>query len=290
MTIRIMPISDLHLERRKLKEIPAFDQSFDVLVGAGDHWEGEPEKAVQSMVELARGKPSIMVPGNRDVYTRGPADRRTISDFGRLMRDEAERQNARAHSNIVTVLSADQPVCLLAQARFIGVTLWTDWVQASRWVPNRAPSCDELSAAEARSLAGQFRSGAREYQAIRTERGLWTPYYALAEHARERAILVDELVSYHHGPTVVITHHPPLAHCADVYRGRGVPWWAPALYGSELLPLLPEEIRPDLWVFGHVHAAFDVQCGRTRAIANPIEGGQFNPRLVVELEFVPEPD
>jgi len=38
------------------------------------------------------------------------------------------------------------------------------------------------------------------------------------------------------------------------------------------------------------HAAFDVQCGRTRAIANPIEGGQFNPRLVVELEFVREPD
>ena len=289
-TIRLLPASDFHLERRKLKEIPAFDQSFDVLVCAGDHWEGEPEKAVQSVVALARGKPSIMVRGNHDVYTRGPEDRRIISDFDRLLRDEAERQNARAHSNIVTVLSADQPVCLLAQTRFIGVTLWTDWVQASRWVPNRSPSCDELSAAEARSLAGHFRSGAREYRAIRTERGPWTPYDAVAEHARERAILLDELVSYHYGPTVVITHHPPLAHCADVYRDRGLPWWAPAFCGSELLPLLPEEIRPDLWVFGHVHAAFDVQCGRTRAIANPIEGGQFNPHLVVELEFVREPD
>jgi Icc-related predicted phosphoesterase len=287
--MRILPVSELHLERRKLKEIPTFDQSFDVLVCAGDHWEGEPEKAVQSVVALARGKPSIMVRGNHDVYTGGPEDRRTISDFDRLLRDEAERQNARAHRDIVTVLSADDPVCELEQVRFIGVTLWTDWVQASRWVPNRSSSCDELSAAEARSHAGHVRSGAREYRAIRTERGPWTPYDAVAEHARERAILLDELVSYHHGPTVVITHHPPLAECADVYRGRG-PWWAPAFYGSELLPVLPEEIRPDLWVFGHVHAAFDIRCGRTRAIANPIEGGQFNPRLVVELEFAREPD
>ena len=146
-----------------------------------------------------------------------------------------------------------------------------------------------MCAAEARALAGHWRSGAREYRAIRTERGPWTPYDAVAEHARELATLLDELAGYHQGPTVVITHHSPLAHCADVYRGRGAPWWAPAFYGSEILPLLPEEIRPDLWVFGHVHAAFDVQCGRTRAIANPVEGGQFNPRLVVELEFVREP-
>jgi Icc-related predicted phosphoesterase len=289
-TMRILPASDPHLERRRLKEIPTLDQSFDVLVCAGDLWEGQPEKAIQSVVALARGKPSIIVPGNHDLYTEGPEDRRTISEFIRLLRDEAERQNARAHQDIVTVLSADDPVCELGQVRFIGVTLWTDGAQASRWAPNRAPPCDELCAAEARSLAGHWRSGAREYRAIRTERGPWTPYDALAEHARERAILLDELVSYHHGPTVVITHHSPLAHCADVYRGRGVPWWAPAFYGSELLPLLPEEIRPDLWVFGHVHAAFDVQCGRTRAIANPVEGGQFNPRLVAELEFVREPD
>jgi predicted phosphodiesterase len=289
--IRILPISDLHLERRKLKEIPAFDQSFDLLVSAGDHCEGQPEKAVQSVVALARGRPSIMVRGNHDVYRLGPEDRRTISDFDRLFRDEAERQNARAHQDIVTVLSADDPVCELGQVRFIGVTLWTDWAQSGRWIADQEiPRSQERAAAMARSLAGHFRSGAREYRAIRTERGPWTPYDAVAEHARERAILLDELVRGHDGPTVVVTHHPPLAHCADVYRGRGIPWWAPAFYSSELLPLLPEKIRPDLWVFGHVHAAFDVQCGRTRAIANPVEGGQFNPRLVIELELVREPD
>jgi Icc-related predicted phosphoesterase len=284
--MRILPISDLHLERRKLKKIPTFDQSFDVLVSAGDHWEGQPEKAVQSVVAVARGRPSIMVAGNRDLYTLGPEDRRTISDFDRLLRDEAERQNARAHQNLVTVLSADDPICELGKVRFIGLTLWTDWAQASRWMPN--PDAHkghgrEICTAEARAVAEHSRGGAREYQAIRTERGPWTPYDAVAEHARERARLIDELTNSHHGPTVVITHHAPLANCADVYRDRGLPWWAPAFCGSELLPAIPEEIRPDLWIFGHVHAAFDVQCGRTRAIANPVEGGQFNPRLVVEV-------
>jgi 3',5'-cyclic AMP phosphodiesterase CpdA len=62
--MRILPISDPHLER-----IPAFDQSFDVLVRAGDLWEGQPERAVQSVVALAGGRPSIIVPGNHDPYT-----------------------------------------------------------------------------------------------------------------------------------------------------------------------------------------------------------------------------
>jgi predicted phosphodiesterase len=99
-TIRILPISDIHMERRKLKEIPALDQPFDVLACAGDLYEGQPEMAIQSVVALARGKPSIIVPGNQDLYTNGPEDRRTISEFVRLLRNEAERQNARAHRDI----------------------------------------------------------------------------------------------------------------------------------------------------------------------------------------------
>ncbi len=283
--IRILPISDIHMERRSLKEIPDLDQSFDILVCAGDLCEGQPEMAVQSVATLARGKPAIIVAGNHDLYTSGPEDRRTISDFYRLLRDEAERQNAQAHRDLVTVLSADDAVCEIGQARFIGLTLWTDWAQATRWVPNQEPlRLHEMCAAEARTLAGRWRGGAREYRAIRTERGRWSPYDAVAEHAREKAILLDELVTYHYGPTVVVTHYPPLAHCAEAYRDRGLPLWAPAFYGSDLLPTLPEDIRPDVWIFGHVHAAFDVRCGRTHAVCNPVEGGQLNPRMVVELE------
>jgi predicted phosphodiesterase len=87
--MRIIPISDLHVERRKLKEIPTFDQSFDVLVCAGDLWEGQPEKAIQSVVALARGKPSIIVPGNHDLYAEGPEDSRAL--LRALVRPRAKR-------------------------------------------------------------------------------------------------------------------------------------------------------------------------------------------------------
>jgi Icc-related predicted phosphoesterase len=270
--------------RLRLDDIPPLDvESFDVLVAAGDLWEGQPEKAVQSVVAIARGKPSVMVPGNHDVYTLGPEDRRTISDFDRLLRDEADRQNARAHKDIVTVPSAEDPVCEIGQTRFIGLTLWTDWAQASHWEPDPSPQDVALWAAEARYMAGHWRTGAQEFQAIRTEKGRWSPYDAVAEHAREKAILLDELVCSHQGPTVVVTHHSPLADCADAYRDRGLPWWAPAFYGSDLLPDLPEEMQPDVWIFGHVHAAFDVRCGKTRAVCNPVEGGKFNPHLIIEI-------
>jgi predicted phosphodiesterase len=260
------------------------DSSFDVLICAGDLWEGEPEKAIQSVVALAQGKPSIVVPGNHDLYTTGPEDRRTIADFHRLLRNEAERQNARAHRELVTVLSADDPVCELEQVRFVGVTLWTDWAQAGRWMGKVE---NEIGwAARARQAAGDMRSGAHEFGTIKTDQGGWTPYDAIAEHARERAILLDELVTHHDGPTVAITHHAPLADCVDVYRRYEAPWWTPAFYGSDILPTMPQYNRPDVWIFGHVHAACDVQLGRTRAIANPFEGGQFNPNLVVDLKPV----
>jgi predicted MPP superfamily phosphohydrolase len=132
MKTRILPISDLHLERRTLKEIPAFNQSFDLLVSAGDTWEGQPERAVQSVVDIARGKPAIIVAGNTDFYAC------TISDVIRRMRKEADRQNAQARREIVTVLSADCPVCEIEQTRFIGLTLWTDWAQAGRWMRDPA--------------------------------------------------------------------------------------------------------------------------------------------------------
>jgi Icc-related predicted phosphoesterase len=270
-----LAISDIHLERRGLTDVPVLNESFDVLISAGDTWEGQPEKAVRSVVDLARGKPAILVPGNHDYYGH------IMSDVIRLMHEEADRQNAQACRDIVTVLSADSPVCEIEQTRFIGLTLWSDWAQASRWMAD--PANEIEWAARARAVAGHWKTGPREYGAIRTERGGWTPYDAVGEHAREKAILFDELVHPHDGPTVVVTHHPPLAACADAYEDSLVPWWAPAFYASDILSTLPEQIQPELWICGHVHAPFDNRCGRTRVVCNPVEGGRFNPNLIIEI-------
>jgi predicted phosphodiesterase len=267
------------LERRKLQEIPVVDQSFDVLVSAGDTWEGQPERAVQSIVDVAQGKRAIMVAGNYDFYSC------TISDVIRRMHTEADRQNAQAHREIVTILSADSPVCKIKQTRFIGLTLWTDWAQAGRWMPDpaKAKANAIVWTARARGWAVPLETGPREYRAIKTERGLWTPYDAVAEHAREKAILLDALVSDHEGPTVVVTHHPPLAEIADAYHNAEFPWWTPAFYASDILPIIPGYIQPKLWICGHVHAPFDRRRGRTRVVCNPVEGENFNPNLIIKV-------
>ncbi len=93
--MEVLAISDIHLERRELREIPGLNESFDVLICAGDIWEGEPQKGIQSVAVLARGKPAIVVPGNHDLY-KGITNQRTIAEHITLMRDEADRQNARA--------------------------------------------------------------------------------------------------------------------------------------------------------------------------------------------------
>lgn len=273
-----LAISDLHLERRTLSDVPPLNESFDILICAGDIWEGEPIKAVQSIVSLARGRPAVIVPGNHDLYIQRPHDR-TISQIIELMRDEAHRQNVSAGKEIVTILSADNPVFEIGQTRFVGLTLWSDWDLAGYWTET---VFDVEWAARARGLATRIGTAPREYGAIRTERGGWTPYDAVAEHAREKAILLDELVCTHDGPTVVVTHHPPLVECVDAYRCFAH-WWSPAFYVSDVLRTLPQHLQPDAWVCGHVHAPYDARCGRTRLVCNPVEGKQFNPNLLIRI-------
>ncbi|TFV29401.1 metallophosphoesterase [Bradyrhizobium frederickii] len=226
--MEVLAISDIHLERRELREIPDLNPSFDMLICAGDIWEGEPEKAVQSIALIARERRAIIVPGNHDFY-RGISEGDTVSEIIKRMRCEADRQNSRARREIVTILSADNPVCEIEEARFIGLTLWGDWNLAGHWME---AAHDLEWAASARAEAARIKTAPREYGAIRTERGAWTPYDAVAEHAREKAILIDELACTHEGPTVVVTHHPPLAECVDAYRGVMAPWW------TELAPVV----------------------------------------------------
>lgn len=280
--MRVFAVSDLHLERRDLADIPPPSVSFDVLVCAGDVWQAEPERAVQSVVDYARGRPAVFVPGNHDLYNATPEGTRTIADMVRAMMAEATRQNSLANDDIIQVLSACEPACEIDGVRFVGMTLWADWMQAARWADAPGEPA-EVSAARARMLASKLRTRPREYSYLRTERGGFGANDSVAEHARERAILTDELTDYHDGSTVVVTHHPPVAELIDAYRNQDAPWWTPAFYVSNMLPELPDRLRPKLWVCGHVHAPYSSRCGRTRVVCNPVEGGEYDPSLLIEV-------
>ena len=60
---------------------------------------------------------------------------------------------------------------------------------------------------------------------------------------------------------------------------------------------LMEELRPHLWVHGHLHHSVDYVCGGTRVLSNPrgywSERGNENPSfdvdLVVDIDALPAP-
>ncbi|WP_147081560.1 metallophosphoesterase [Methylobacterium haplocladii] len=280
--MRLFPISDLHLERRRLDLIPRPAAPFDVMVCAGDLSEGRPEDGLAAVLALAEGQPVVLVPGNHEHYAP-TGDGRTAPELLAILRREVARLNgegARLHlleNGMGTVIDG---------VRFVGTTLWSDWSLAGRWLTADTPERPEDPIAFAAARMTDPVTGSREFRgSIRNADGTaWSPADAMAAHRSERAALLAALAQPHPGPTVAVTHHPPSPRAADAFRGKpGVPWWVPAFYATTVLEDLPDAQRPVAWVSGHFHAGHDMHIGRTRWVANPVEGGTFAPDLRIEI-------
>lgn len=280
--MRIFPISDLHLERRRLDAIPPPRTAFDVMVCAGDLYEGHPERGLAALLHLAGGRPIVLVPGNHEHYAP-TGDVRSAPELLAALEAEVARVNAegtRIH------LLREAASCVLDGVRFVGTTLWSDWSLAGRWLAPDAPGRPSDPVAFAAARMTDPVTGAREYRgSIRKADGApWQPADAMAAHAAERAGLLAALAVPFAGPTVAVTHHPPSPRAADAFRAApGVPWWVPAFYATTVLDDLTEADRPDLWVSGHFHAGHDMSVGRTRWVANPVEGTTFSADRTVTV-------
>lgn len=280
--MRIFPISDLHLERRRLDLIAPPSADFDVMVCAGDLYEGHPERGLAALLSLAGGRPVVLVPGNHEHYAP-TGDPRSAPDLLAALAAEAGRlaaAGARVH------LLQRGAACILDGVRFVGTTLWSDWSLAGRWLAPDAPGRPADPAADAAARMTDPVTGTREYRgSIRKADGApWQPADAMAAHAAERAALLTALAAPFSGPTVAVTHHPPSPRAADAFRGApGVPWWVPAFYATRVLDDLDDRARPDLWVSGHFHAGHDLRVGRCRWVANPVEGATYAPDRVVTV-------
>lgn len=272
--MRIFPISDLHLERRRLDLIALPTAPFDVLACPGDLYEGRPERGLAALVHLAQGKPIVLVPGNHERYAP-TGDLRTAPELLAALEAEVARVNelgARIH------LLQGAQACVIDGVRFVGTTLWSDWRLAGRWLAADTPDRPEDPVAYAAARMTDPVTGSREYLgSIRKPDGAaWQPADAMAAHAAEREALHAALRIRHDGPTVVVTHHPASPLAADRYRDEpGVPWWVPAFYASTALDDLPDAERPDLWISGHFHAGHDLRVGRCRWVSNPVEGKSY---------------
>ena len=280
--MRIFPISDLHLERRRLDHVAPPRGDFDVMVCAGDLYEGHPERGLAAVLALAGGRPVVLVPGNHEHYAP-TGDARTAPELLAALAAEVVRLNAggaRIH------LLQHGAACLLDGVRFVGATLWSDWSLAGRWLAADATDRPADPVAYAAARMTDPITGSREYRgSIRKDDGTaWHPADAMAAHASERAELLAALAQPFDGPTVAVTHHPPSPRAADAFRDApGVPWWVPAFYATTVLDSLDDVGRPDLWVSGHFHAGHDLTIGRCRWVANPVEGATYRADRIVSL-------
>lgn len=281
--MRLFPLSDLHLERRPLAAVPPPSQPFDVMVCAGDVWEGEPERGLSALLQLAGERPVVLVPGNHERYA--PAgDPRTAPDLLAALRAGVEAINREASRERVVLLEGGE-ARVIDGVRFVGATLWSDWRLAGRWLSPDTPDRPDDPVAYAAARMTDPATGSREYRAIRRGDGTpWTPQAAMEAHAADRAALMAAFARPHPGPTVAVTHHPPIAEAADRFRDApGVPWWVPAFYATTLLADLPDAHRPALWISGHFHAAHDLALYGTRCLSNPVEGRSFDPERVAAV-------
>ncbi len=248
-------LSDLHLSFGGLGR-PQTEA--DVVVLAGDI--ARPPESVAWA--LGFDKPVLYVPGNHEFY--GGSIEGTTDELRRL-----------CAAGRVHLLDNDEIV--LGGVRFLGSTLWTDFMLFGDG-DARAAAMDEAQ----RSL--------RDFSRIRIGSAVGTPFTP-ADSAglfrRNADWLESRLRAPHAGPTVVITHHAPSARSIHP-RFDGSP--LNACFVSDAERLAGAE-RVQLWIHGHTHDSFDYLLHGTRVVCNPRgyakagvnENPRFDPHLTIDV-------
>lgn len=263
--IRLLVLSDLHLEHRRSWSLPEGSPDFDVAIFAGDI-AASPREAVDILLTqpaLAE-RPIVYVPGNHEFHG------------GEI---EARLSEGRAAAVGTRVNLLDRETVVINGARFIGAVLWTDY----DFFPGIG---DEAMIHASKAL--------EDHRAIRIGDGArslaFTPADALGRHQADLAYIESELARPFAGPTVVVTHHAPhrkslvFEHLDNMLT---------AAYVSDLSATI-ERGKPRLWAHGHTHVSFDYEVGGCRIVCNPEgygsgergpekENPKFDERFVIEV-------
>ena len=250
--VRLWVLSDLHLEAVPHPE--AFRPqrpAFDVLVVAGDVWEGDSARALEVVAALADGKPAVFVMGNHEPWG------------GEL---QAAREAARRAAGRLGITLLDDSEADLAGISFVGGTLWADGRLAG---PDTVPG--KLTGE--RIQVGQ--PGTTHAITNREEAIL---------HGRTRGVIEAAMARPRDGRLVVVTHHAPHPLCLPAAHRTG---WAAGNAASNLSELT-DTGQIAAWVHGHVHDTTDIlRPGGTRVVCNAAGPGfanlQFRDDWVIEV-------
>lgn len=240
--MKLLILSDLHLEFAGFAPDPAAVAQADVVVLAGDIGVGlAGTRWAQSA--FPPDQPVLYVAGNHEFYGH---------DWD-LMRAQLRQDCAGTQVHLL-----DRDEFVHAGVRFLGATLWTDFALLAGTPGAGGRAVDVAMRAAQRGL--------NDFGRIRHAGRAFTPRDSLDEHRLSRAWLATRLSQPHAGPTVVITHHAP--------SGRSS---ALQFLGDELSPCfasnLPEASffgnRCMLWVHGHMHNSCDYPHLGARIVCNP---------------------
>lgn len=242
--MKIQFFSDIHLEFGELA-LPATEA--DLIVAAGDIGIGV--AGVDWL--LGAGKPVLYIAGNHEFYG------------GDLVYTTAAIEAAAHATNVHFLHNSEWD---FGGVRFLGTTLWTDFLAAD---------------ADTMALAARY---INDFQQIQYAGRPLAPEDIVATHDRARAWLAAALGRPYSGPTVVVSHHAPSFqswHENDVSFFR-------AAYCSDLSALTAAH-PIDMWLHGHIHAVSDYRLDGIHVLCNPrgYEGYQvvagFDPGKLLTL-------
>ena len=264
--MRLLVLSDLHLEAENCWQMDRTFPEFDVAVLAGDIanplW-----ASVEKVGDWAalKGRPTILVPGNHEFY-------QTVAPEAVALAMKVKDHYP--HLHLLTPGSV-----IIDDVQFVGATLWTNY-QLYR--------TRKVSMEMAQALM-------RDHREIKTldEKGKVVPFSvnrAVQYHRADREVIEQAFARRQTEKLVVVTHHGPSRRSIHPsFRGHAL---NPA-YVSDLDDFIISG-KPTLWIHGHVHSSWNYRIGRTRIIANPkgygpkvpdgpVENGDFDPDLIVEI-------
>jgi len=283
--MKLLVLSDLHLEFAPFVPEPAAVAAADVVVLAGDISPGT--KAISWARQNFPGKPVVFVAGNHEFY-RGDWDK-----LPGALREEAKQHGVHFLENEAVTIEG---------VRFVGATLWTDFALFGQ--DKRAEAMREAGRVMNDFRLIKARALAVQTPMARPQGSPWklSPAHTLRRHRESLAWLQGELASgegkskAEPGKTVVVTHHLPSSRSvAPQYKEDLLS----AIYASNL----PHEtlLGASLWIHGHAHASFDYRLWdqarghAVRVLCNPrgyplsrlrpgeFENPAFDPALLVEV-------
>lgn len=266
--MKIHILSDLHLE---FSDFQPPETDADVVVLAGDI--GKHTRGLTWAIDQFHHRrepicrPEIIyIGGNHEFYGA------EIHGIRRELKAAAES----ARQDGIRVWVLDDNAVEIDGVRFLGSTLWTDYLL--------------FGVEEKLFTMRTAEKGLNDHRIIRcAPQPHFTPAQALELHRKSVAWLADQLAAPNpaSGKTVVVTHHLPSAlSVAERFKDDRLS----AAFASKLDRLVGQA---DLWIHGHTHDAFDYQIGKCRVVCNPRgytrsgtlgqENRQFNPELVIEI-------